>query len=224
MRGGPAVHDVQDDPRICLHICWRRYRRRVGSRAQWRSPFVRTRELIGDTPPASRRSVSPSASRSTRFRRSSGRSLPLTLRNSAAIPPTRVSTNSAVAVAGWARPPLRAGAGRIQRAKCWCSTAPGGLFLAASPPRNWVTPRPGRPAMLIPNPFYAAYAAGAIGAIAAVYLDHAETGFLPDLDSLDEELLARTVAFYIARHRTRRARSPIAHTLRSSRAGAGSAF
>ena len=54
--------------------------------------------------------------------------------------------------------------------------------------------------MLIPNPFYAAYAAGAIAAdCEPVYLPTTrETGFLPDLDALTEELLARTVAFYIA--------------------------
>jgi aspartate/methionine/tyrosine aminotransferase len=54
--------------------------------------------------------------------------------------------------------------------------------------------------MLIPNPFYAAYAAGAVAAgCEPVYLPAtAATGFLPDLDALPEELLARTVAFFIA--------------------------
>ena len=54
--------------------------------------------------------------------------------------------------------------------------------------------------MLIPNPFYAAYAAGALAAdCEPVYLPATRaTGFLPDLDALDEALLARTVAFYIA--------------------------
>jgi N-succinyldiaminopimelate aminotransferase len=75
-----------------------------------------------------------------------------------------------------------------------------GLFLAALAAKNWVTPRTGPPAVLIPNPFYAAYAAGAIGAdCEPVYLPTTrETGFLPDLDALDDALLARTVAFYIA--------------------------
>ena len=36
-----------------------------------------------------------------------------------------------------------------------------GLFLAALAAKRWVTPRAGRPAVLIPNPFYAAYSAGA---------------------------------------------------------------
>jgi len=75
-----------------------------------------------------------------------------------------------------------------------------GLFLAALAAKNWVEPRPGRPVVLIPNPFYAAYAAGAIAAdCEPVYLPTTrETGFLPDLDALSDELLARTVAFYIA--------------------------
>jgi aspartate/methionine/tyrosine aminotransferase len=75
-----------------------------------------------------------------------------------------------------------------------------GLFLAAIAARRWASPRPGRPAMLIPNPFYAVYAAGCVAAdCEPVYLDAtAENGFLPDLDTLAPELLARTVAFYLA--------------------------
>ncbi len=75
-----------------------------------------------------------------------------------------------------------------------------GLFLAAIAAARWASGRRGRPAMLIPNPFYAAYAAGAVAAnCEPVYLAAtAATGFLPDLDALSEELLARTVAFFIA--------------------------
>jgi len=75
-----------------------------------------------------------------------------------------------------------------------------GLFLAALAAARWVGGRRGRPAMLIPNPFYAAYAAGAVAAnCETVYLPAtAQTGFLPDLDALSDELLGRTVAFFIA--------------------------
>ncbi len=75
-----------------------------------------------------------------------------------------------------------------------------GLFLAAIAARRWVTQRAGKPAVLIPNPFYAAYAAGALAAgCEPIYMPATrESGFLPDLDSLDDALLARTVAFYIA--------------------------
>ncbi|MBX6327347.1 MAG: aminotransferase class I/II-fold pyridoxal phosphate-dependent enzyme [Pseudolabrys sp.] len=75
-----------------------------------------------------------------------------------------------------------------------------GLFLAALAARRWVGPRPGRPAVLIPNPFYAAYVAGAYAAdCEPVYLPATrQSGFLPDLGAIDERLLARTVACYIA--------------------------
>lgn len=75
-----------------------------------------------------------------------------------------------------------------------------GLFLAAIAAARWVAPRSGKPAILIPNPFYAAYAAGALAAgCEPVYMPATrQSGFLPDLDSLDDALLARTVAFYIA--------------------------
>jgi N-succinyldiaminopimelate aminotransferase len=75
-----------------------------------------------------------------------------------------------------------------------------GLFLAAIAAERWASGRAGRPAMLIPNPFYAAYAAGAVAAnCEPVYLPAtATTGFLPDLDALSHELLGRTVAFFLA--------------------------
>jgi aspartate/methionine/tyrosine aminotransferase len=75
-----------------------------------------------------------------------------------------------------------------------------GLFLGAIAAKRWVGSRAGQPAVLIPNPFYAAYAAGALAAdCEPVYLPATRTsGFLPDLDALDGALLARTVAFYLA--------------------------
>jgi N-succinyldiaminopimelate aminotransferase len=75
-----------------------------------------------------------------------------------------------------------------------------GLFLAAIAAARFVEAKRCVPAMLIPNPFYAAYSAGAATAgCEPVYLPAvAATGFLPDLDALSEELLARTVAFFIA--------------------------
>ena len=75
-----------------------------------------------------------------------------------------------------------------------------GLFLAAISAARWVGPRDGKPAVLIPNPFYAAYSAGAIAAgCEPVYLPATrEHGFLPDLDALDDKLLRRTVAFFLA--------------------------
>src|SRR5437868_5331404 len=75
-----------------------------------------------------------------------------------------------------------------------------GLFTAAMAAERWVTGRRGRPAILMPNPFYGAYEAGALAAnCEPVYLPAtAATGFLPDLDALSAELLNRTAAFFLA--------------------------
>src|SRR5258707_10086055 len=75
-----------------------------------------------------------------------------------------------------------------------------GLFFAAITAARYVGPRKGRPAILMPNPFYPAYGAGAGAAgCELIYLPTTlANGFLPDLDALDDATLARTVAFYIA--------------------------
>jgi N-succinyldiaminopimelate aminotransferase len=75
-----------------------------------------------------------------------------------------------------------------------------GLFFAAITAARHVGPRKGTPAILLPNPFYPAYGAGARAAgCEAVFMPTTlANGFLPDLDALDEALLARTVAMYIA--------------------------
>jgi len=56
-----------------------------------------------------------------------------------------------------------------------------------------------RPAVLMPNPFYPAYAGGAVLAGAEpVFLPATqETGFLPDLSSVDEETLDRAALVYL---------------------------
>ena len=75
-----------------------------------------------------------------------------------------------------------------------------GLFFAALAATRFVGERKGRPAILMPNPFYPAYGAGARAAgCEPIYLPATvANGFLPDLDTLDEATLARTVAMYIA--------------------------
>src|SRR5690349_4808848 len=79
-----------------------------------------------------------------------------------------------------------------------------GLFLSAIAAMRWVSPRKGKPgslpAMLIPNPFYAVYAAAAVAAnCEPVFLPATKaSGFLPDLDALTDDLLARTAAMYLA--------------------------
>lgn len=75
-----------------------------------------------------------------------------------------------------------------------------GLFLSAIAAARSASGRKGKPAILVPNPCYAAYSAGALAAhCETVFLPAiAKNGFLPDLDALDQELLARAVAFYLA--------------------------
>src|SRR5215475_1944176 len=75
-----------------------------------------------------------------------------------------------------------------------------GLFFAALAAKDYVGDRRGRPAILMPNPFYPAYGAGTkASGCEQIYLPTTiENGFLPDLDAIDEATLARTVAFYIA--------------------------
>lgn len=74
-----------------------------------------------------------------------------------------------------------------------------GLFLAAIAARRFVGPRKGKPAILLPNPFYMAYFAGAeaAGCEPITLPATRATGFLPDYDAVSEELLARTVAIYL---------------------------
>jgi N-succinyldiaminopimelate aminotransferase len=166
-----------------------------------RSPFVRTRELLGDIPPG-KPAISLAVGEPQH-----------------PIPPF-VGPVIAAHVAEFGRYPANKGLDEFQAAVAqWLGrryTLPRpldpatevlvlngtreGLFLAALAAKTSMKPRAGRPAVLIPNPFYAAYAAGAVAAdCEPVYLPTTrETGFLPDLDALDDDLLARTVAFYIA--------------------------
>ncbi len=73
-----------------------------------------------------------------------------------------------------------------------------GLFSAIFPALAR-KPKEERPVVLIPNPFYQAYgaAAAAAGATPVLLPSTAEGAFLPELEAIDEALLARTVAFYL---------------------------
>ncbi|WP_424591788.1 aminotransferase class I/II-fold pyridoxal phosphate-dependent enzyme [Bradyrhizobium sp.] len=75
-----------------------------------------------------------------------------------------------------------------------------GLFFAAISAARYAGARKGKPAILMPNPFYPAYGAGARAAgCEQIYLPTTlANGFLPDLDTLDDATLARTVAIFIA--------------------------
>jgi N-succinyldiaminopimelate aminotransferase len=75
-----------------------------------------------------------------------------------------------------------------------------GLFSVIFPAMARKAGRAGRPAVLMPNPFYQAYLAAAIaGGAEPVFMDAEEqNGFLPDLEALAPDLLARTAAMYLA--------------------------
>ncbi len=166
-----------------------------------RSPFVRLRELLGDTEPGK-----PAIS--------------LAVGEPQHAVPAFVGPVLAAHVDEFGRYPMNKGLDAFcEAAAAWLARrfklprpidpttemlvlngSREGLFLASIAAARWIAGRRGRPAMLIPNPFYAAYAAGAAAAnCEPVYLPAtAATGFLPDLDALPDDLLARTVAFFIA--------------------------
>ncbi|WP_269584965.1 aminotransferase class I/II-fold pyridoxal phosphate-dependent enzyme [Roseibium sp. Sym1] len=75
-----------------------------------------------------------------------------------------------------------------------------GLSFGAIAARDQLDKGLDHPAVILPNPFYQTYAAAAhVADGEAVLLDAvAGNNFLPDLDSLDTDLLDRTVAFYVA--------------------------
>lgn len=105
-------------------------------------------------------------------------------------------------VAGWLerRYGLSDGTIDVERGILPLNGSREGLFYAALEARRRWRGTSDRPAILLPNPFYQAYAAGAVAAGCEVVMIDAgpETGFLPDLDALPAELLARTVAVYYA--------------------------
>ena len=75
-----------------------------------------------------------------------------------------------------------------------------GLSFGAIAARDQLGKGDEHPIVILPNPFYQTYAAAAhIADAQALLLDAtAEHHFLPDLDSLDPDVLDRTVAFYVA--------------------------
>lgn len=117
-------------------------------------------------------------------------------------PPIKGTDAFRRAVAGWTetRFGLAAGTVDVERGVLPLNGSREGLFYAALEARRRWAGTSDRPAILLPNPFYQAYAAGAAAAgCEPVMIDAGpETGFLPDLSRLPEDLLARTVALYYA--------------------------
>jgi aspartate/methionine/tyrosine aminotransferase len=168
---------------------------------QGRSPFVRLRELLADVPPGK-----PAIS--------------LAVGEPQHAVPSFVGPVIAAHIAEFGKYPMNKGLDEFcEAAASWLGRrfklprpvdpatevlvlngSREGLFLGALAAERWVGGRAGRPAILMPNPFYGAYEAGAVGAhCEPVYLPATRaTGFLPDLDAVPESLFARTVAFFVA--------------------------
>jgi N-succinyldiaminopimelate aminotransferase len=166
-----------------------------------RSPFVRLRELLGDKPPG-KPAISLAVGEPQHGVPSFvGPLLAASLDEFGKYPMNKGLDEFCAAAAGWLgrrfklpRPVDPASELLV------LNGSREGLFLAGIAAASWARGRAGRPAILMPNPFYGAYEAGAVAAHAeAVYLPAtAKTGFLPDLDSLSPAMLDRTVSFYLA--------------------------
>lgn len=74
-----------------------------------------------------------------------------------------------------------------------------GLFLAGIAAKRILGERGGKPAIIVPNPFYPAYGAGAevTGCELVALPAYAKNNFIPDYDSISDELMARTLAIYL---------------------------
>jgi N-succinyldiaminopimelate aminotransferase len=166
-----------------------------------RSPFVRLRELLGDTPPGKPAISMAVGEPQHPMPAFVGPIITSHLEEFGRYPMNKGLDAFGEAVAGWLnrRYTLPRQLDPAAEVLVLNGTREG-LFLAAIAAKRFVPPRSGRPAVLVPNPFYAAYSAGAVAAdCEPVYLPAtAASGFLPDLDALSEDLLARTIAFYLA--------------------------
>jgi len=166
-----------------------------------RSPFVRLRELLGDMPPGKPAISLAVGEPQHPIPPFVGKIIAEHVEEFGRYPMNKGLDAFAVAVAKWLNRRYRLARPVDPATEVLALNGTReGLFLAALAAKHWVTPRIGRPAILIPNPFYAAYAAGALAAdCEPVYLPATTaSGFLPDLDALSEDLLARTVALYLA--------------------------
>jgi N-succinyldiaminopimelate aminotransferase len=73
------------------------------------------------------------------------------------------------------------------------------LFLAGLAAKRILGERGGKPAIIVPNPFYPAYGAGAevTGCELVALPAERKTNFIPDYGAVSDELMARTLAIYL---------------------------
>src|SRR5215467_10597400 len=130
-----------------------------------RSPFVRLRELIGDAPPGQPAISMAVGEPQHPIPAFVGPVIGAHLDEFGRYPMNKGLDAFAEAVAKWLnrRYALERPVDPATEVLVLNGTREG-LFLAAIAAKRWVSPRAGRPAMLIPNPFYAAYSAGALAA------------------------------------------------------------
>ena len=173
-----------------------------------RSPFVRLRELLGDSPPGQSPISLAVGEPQHPIPPFVGTVIAAHVNEFGRYPMNRGLEEFTVAVGQWLdrRYKLPRRVDPSSEVLVLSGTREG-LFLAGIAARNYAASRAKpsakagvKPAVLIPNPFYAAYSIAAIAAdCEPVYLPAtAENFFLPDLGALDDELLTRTVAFFLA--------------------------
>jgi N-succinyldiaminopimelate aminotransferase len=183
-------------------------RARPGSAPTTRSPFVRLRELLGDSPPGQSPISLAVGEPQHPIPPFVGTVIAAHVNEFGRYPMNRGLEEFTVAVGQWLdrRYKLPRRVDPSSEVLVLSGTREG-LFLAGIAARNYAASRAKpnaktgvKPAVLIPNPFYAAYSIAAIAAdCEPVYLPAtAENFFLPDLDALDDELLTRAVAFFLA--------------------------
>lgn len=166
------------------------------------SPFTLLRRLLGDTPPGHARPIEMTIGEPREampaFVMDKMREAEASL---AKYPAIRGSDPLRLAIHQWLDRRYKVGSAvDPARSILPVNGSREGLVFAAFPAVGR-KPRIGRPAILMPNPYYVAYVGAAMAAGAEpVYLDAtARTGHLPDLDRLeaDTALLERTAAFYL---------------------------
>jgi len=165
-----------------------------------RSPFARLTLLLeGVTPGASPIDLSLGEPRAL-MPAFLGPTLQQHLAEFGRYPPIRGIPALRLAIADWIGRRYKTLEGRIdaERHVLPLNGSREGLFSAIFPALAR-KPSTVAPAVLIPNPFYQAYAAAAAASGAEPHFlpSAAGTGFLPELEAIDEGLLKRTVAFYL---------------------------
>jgi N-succinyldiaminopimelate aminotransferase len=166
---------------------------------QTRSPFVRLTELLADLKPGQPPINLTVGEPQHPIPAFVGRVIEASLKEFGHYPPTKGSDHFRQAAAQWLN--RRFSLPRNVDPENEILVVNGtreALFLAAMTARELSNKQATRPAILIPNPFYAAYVAGATAAgCEPVFLPaRRKSGFLPDLDALEPELLTRTVAIF----------------------------